>query len=126
MGNFWDFIGWFVLSFLFIAYIMIFISIIGDLFRDHTTGGFAKFLWIFFLIVVPFLTAFIYLIARGGGMAKRQQEAVAAAKADTDNYIKSVAGSSQADELAKANDLKKSGAITDAEFDALKKKILAS
>ena len=126
MGNFWDFIPWFVLSFLFIAYIMIFISIIGDLFRDHKTSGFVKFVWIFFLIVVPFLTAFIYLIARGGGMAERQQAAVAAAKADTDNYIKSVAGTSQADELAKANELKKSGAITDAEFDALKKKILAS
>lgn len=104
---------------------MIFFSIITDLFRDHETSGFAKAVWVFFLIVVPFVTALIYLIVRGDGMAKRQQAAVSQAKRETDDYIRSVAGSSVADELAKANELKASGAISAAEFTALKKKILA-
>ncbi|MDH6532191.1 putative PurR-regulated permease PerM [Aurantimicrobium minutum] len=120
-----DFIWTFIIAFLIIAYIMIFFSIITDLFRDHTIGGFAKAMWVLFLIVVPFLAALIYLIARGGGMAQRQQAAVSAAKSETDAYIKQVAGSSTADEIAKAQALKDSGAITAAEFTELKKKALA-
>lgn len=120
-----DFIWTFIIAFLIIAYIMIFFSIITDLFRDHTIGGFAKAMWVLFLIVVPFLAALIYLIARGGGMAQRQQAAVAAAKNETDAYIKQVAGNSAADEIAKAQALKDSGAITAAEFAALKKQALA-
>lgn len=120
-----DFIWTFIIAFLIIAYIMIFFSIITDLFRDHTIGGFAKAMWVLFLIVVPFLAALIYLIARGGGMAQRQQAAVSAAKSETDAYIKQVAGSSTADEIAKAQALKDSGAITAAEFTALKKQALA-
>lgn len=120
-----DFIWTFIIAFLIIAYIMIFFSIITDLFRDHTIGGFAKAMWVLFLIVVPFLAALIYLIARGGGMAQRQQAAVAAAKNETDAYIKQVAGNSAADEIAKAQALKDSGAITAAEFTALKKQALA-
>ncbi len=122
---FWDFILWMVGFFLLFAYIMIFFSIITDLFRDHTIGGGAKALWVVFLILVPFLAALVYLIARGNGMAQRQQAAVAEAKKETDNYIKSVAGTSHADEIAKANELKASGAISAAEYTALKKKILA-
>ncbi|MEY4039287.1 MAG: hypothetical protein RLZZ52_155 [Actinomycetota bacterium] len=120
-----DFIWTFIIAFLIIAYIMIFFSIITDLFRDHTIGGFAKAMWVLFLIVVPFLAALIYLIARGGGMAQRQQAAVSAAKSETDAYIKQVAGNSAADEIAKAQALKDSGAITAAEFTALKKQALA-
>ena len=104
---------------------MIFFSIITDLFRDHTIGGGAKALWVILLIVLPFLAALIYLIARGNGMAQRQQAAMAAAKKETDDYIKQVAGTSTADELAKAQALKDSGAITAAEFATLKKNILA-
>lgn len=123
--NFLDLFWSLIIFFLIFAYIMIFFSIITDLFRDHETSGFAKAVWVFFLIVVPFVTALIYLIVRGDGMARRQQAAVSQAKRETDDYIKSVAGSSVADELAKANELKASGAITAAEFTALKKKILA-
>lgn len=120
-----DFIWTFIIAFLIIAYIMIFFSIITDLFRDHTIGGGAKALWVLFLILVPFIAALVYLIARGGGMAQRQQAAVAAAKNETDAYIKQVAGTSAADEIAKAQALKDSGAISAAEFTALKKKALA-
>lgn len=123
--QFTDFLWTFLFAFLLIAYIMIFFSIITDLFRDHTIGGGAKALWVIFLIVLPFLAALIYLIARGNGMAQRQQAAVAAAKKETDDYIKQVAGTSTADELAKAQALKDSGAITAAEFATLKKNILA-
>ncbi|MDH6238703.1 SHOCT domain-containing protein [Aurantimicrobium minutum] len=123
--QFTDFLWTFLFAFLLIAYLMIFFSIITDLFRDHTIGGGAKALWVIFLIVLPFLAALIYLIARGNGMAQRQQAAVAAAKKETDDYIKQVAGTSTADELAKAQALKDSGAITATEFATLKKNILA-
>lgn len=123
--QFTDFLWTFLFAFLLIAYIMIFFSIITDLFRDHTIGGGVKALWVIFLIVLPFLAALIYLIARGNGMAQRQQAAVAAAKKETDDYIKQVAGTSHADEIAKAQALKDSGAITAAEFATLKKNILA-
>ncbi|BAV00012.1 SHOCT domain-containing protein [Aurantimicrobium minutum] len=123
--QFTDFLWTFLFAFLLIAYIMIFFSIITDLFRDHTIGGGAKALWVIFLIAAPFIAALIYLIARGNGMAQRQQAAVAAAKKETDDYIKQVAGTSTADELAKAQALKDSGAITAAEFATLKKNILA-
>ena len=123
--QFTDFLWTFLFAFLLIAYIMIFFSIITDLFRDHTIGGGAKALWVIFLIAAPFIAALIYLIARGNGMAQRQQAAVAAAKKDTDDYSKQVAGTSTADELAKAQALKDSGAITAAEFATLKKNILA-
>lgn len=116
----------FLFIFLIMAYVMIFFYIITDLFRDHTTSGFVKAVWIIFLIIFPFITALVYLIARGNGMAKRQQAAVVEAKQQTDDYIRSVAGDSHADEIAKAQALKDSGAITAAEFTALKKKILAS
>lgn len=124
--QFTDFLWTFLFAFLLIAYIMIFFSIITDLFRDHTIGGGAKALWVIFLIAAPFIAALIYLIARGNGMAQRQQAAVAAAKKETDDYIKQVAGTSHTDELAKANSLKESGAISAAEYTALKKKILSS
>ena len=123
--QFTDFLWTFLFAFLLIAYIMIFFSIITDLFRDHTIGGGAKALWVIFLIAAPFIAALIYLIARGNGMAQRQQAAVAAAKKETDDYIKQVAGTSTADEIAKAQALKDSGAITAAEFATLKKNILA-
>ena len=124
--NVLDFFWTFVVVFLFIAYLMILFSIIGDLFSDHKLNGWYKALWIIFLIAIPFLTALIYLIARGNGMAQRRQAAFNAAKKEQDNYIRSVAGTSHTDQLADAAKLKKSGAITDAEYTALKKKILAS
>jgi uncharacterized membrane protein len=125
--NFWNVIGFFFWSFVFIAYLFALFAIIGDLFRDPKTGGFAKAVWIIFLVFVPFLTALIYLIARGNSMAERGAQSAAEAQAATDQYIKSVAGSgaSVTDEISKAKALLDSGAITQAEFDALKAKALA-
>lgn len=126
MSNIGDFLWIFFVSFFFIIYFFIFVSIITDLFRDHTSSGWTKALWVLLLIVLPFLGAFIYLVVRGGGMAKRQAEAIQAVKEAQDSYIKEVAGTSHADELAKAADLKKNGALSDAEYEQLKAKILAS
>ena len=120
-----DFLITFIWAFVFIAYLMILFSIFTDLFSDHDLSGGVKALWVVVLIVTWWLGALIYLIVRGGGMAKRQQARLEAAKAQTDAYIRDVAGTSHADELQKAADLKKSGALTPAEYTALKKKILA-
>jgi uncharacterized membrane protein len=127
-SNFWNVVWWFIWVFAFVAYLFVLISIFSDLFRDHKLNGWAKALWVIFLIFVPFLTALIYLIARGKGMqergmaeARRQQEA-------TNAYIQSVAASSAAspaDEIAKAADLLKAGTITQAEYDQLKARALS-
>ncbi|MDF9809443.1 hypothetical protein M2116_000380 [Aurantimicrobium minutum] len=121
-----SFLTIFIWAFVFIAYLMVLFSIVGDLFRDHKMSGWAKAAWIFFLIIGFWITALIYLIVRGGGMAGRQQAAMQEAQAQADAYIKQVAGTSHADEIAKAQALKDSGALTAAEFTALKKKIISS
>ncbi len=121
-----SFLTMFIWAFVFIAYLMVLFSIVGDLFRDHKMSGWAKAAWIFFLIIGFWITALIYLIVRGGGMAQRQQAAMQEAQSQADAYIKQVAGNSHADEIAKAQALKDSGALTAAEFTALKKKIIAS
>ena len=118
---FWLLIWWF----LFFAYLVILFQIIGDLFRDRALSGWWKAVWIIFLIVVPFLTALIYIIARGKGMAERQLEAVQQAKSDTDSYIREVAGKSPAEHIADAKALLDAGTIDQTEFNQLKAKALA-
>ncbi|UAJ80767.1 SHOCT domain-containing protein [Leifsonia sp. ZF2019] len=118
--NFWNIIWLFFWSFAFIAYLFALFSIISDLFRDHKLNGWWKALWILFLIFVPFLTALVYLIARGPGMAERSQRDAKQAQSAADQYIRQVAGTSPADEIAKAKALLDSGTITQAEFDHLK------
>ena len=124
-GSFWDLIWWFLVAFIFIAYLFALFAIIGDLFRDHKLNGWFKAIWIIFLIFVPFLTALIYLIARGKGMAERGAAQAKELKAAQDQYIKSVVSSSPAEEIAKAKTLLDSGALTQAEFDAIKAKALS-
>jgi amino acid permease len=119
-NNIWNVIGIFFWSFAFIAYLFALFAIIGDLFRDHKLNGVFKAIWILFLIFVPFLTALVYLIARGGGMAERQVKQVKEAQSATDQYIRTVAGSSPSDEIAKAKALLDAGTITPAEYDAIK------
>jgi len=111
--------------FLFVIWIWIFITIVVDLFRDHELGGWSKALWLLFLIVVPFLAAFIYLIARGHGMRDRAIAEQAEIVKAQNEYIRDVAGSSPADELSKLHDLKEKGALTDAEYEAAKAKIVS-
>jgi type VI protein secretion system component VasK len=125
--NFWDFVWFFLWTFVFIAYLMVLFSIIGDLFADHKLNGWWKAVWIIFLIFAPFLTALVYLIARGKGMAERKQAQYQAAQKETDNYIRTVASStSPAEQITHAKALLDSGAVTQAEFDTLKAKALAS
>lgn len=119
-SNFWSVIWLFFWSFAFVAYLFALFAIISDLFRDHKLNGWWKALWIIFLIFVPFLTALVYLIARGPGMAERSQKEARQYQSATDAYIRQVAGSSPADEISKAKSLLDSGAITPEEFAHLK------
>ncbi|MGV0720031.1 SHOCT domain-containing protein [Mycolicibacterium elephantis] len=125
-GASWDFLWHFFVIFAWIAYLIVLFQILVDLFwRDHQTSGWIKAIWVFFLILFPWLTALIYLIARGKGMAARAREAAAHAKKETDEYIREVAGRSPAQEIADAKALLDSGAITQAEFETLKAKSLS-
>jgi len=126
LSNFWDFIWLLFWTFAFVAYLFAIFAIIGDLFRDHKLAGGWKALWVIFLIFLPFLTALVYLIARGKGMAERSQAAAADAQQATDAYIRQTAGTSAspAEEISKAKALLDSGSITQAEYDALKAKAL--
>ncbi len=125
MSNFWDIVWLMISTFFFIAYLIIMFQIVVDLFRDHQLGGFAKVLWVLGLIFIPVLTAIIYIIARGRGMSLRQQASLEKARADTDAYIKTVAGKSPAADIAEAKALLDAGTITQAEFDRLKAKALS-
>ena len=115
--------------FLFIIWIWLLITVFIDIFRSHDIGGWAKALWVIFVIVLPFLGVFVYLIARGGKMHERAANDAAQQQKAFDDYVKQTAGSSgdtTADQLSKLADLKSQGVLTDAEFDAQKAKILAS
>ena len=125
MSNFWDIIWLIVSTFVFIAYLLVLFQIVADLFRNTEMGGVLKALWIIGLIFVPMLTAVVYIIANGGGMAKRQREAVERAKSDTDTYIRQVAGKSPAEQIADAKSLLDAGTINADEFAQLKAKALA-
>ena len=124
--SFWDFFWLLIWSYLFVAYLVVLFHIAADIFRDPALGGFAKALWIIGLIVAPILVALIYLIARGRGMADRQNAAAQKARAETDRYIQYVAAKpSSTDQIASARALLKDGTITEAEYERLKAKALA-
>jgi membrane protease subunit (stomatin/prohibitin family) len=100
-----------------------------DIFRSRDLGGGAKALWCIFIIILPFLGVFVYLIARGGKMHERQAAQAAEQQKAFDQYVRQAAGSDGADtasQLSKLADLKSQGVITDAEFEAQKAKVLAS
>jgi ABC-type multidrug transport system fused ATPase/permease subunit len=125
MSNFWDMIWLIMSTFVFIAYLLVLFQIVVDLFRDSELGGFAKALWIIGLIFLPVMTALVYIIARGRGMAERQRSAVQRAKSDTETYIRDVAGKSPAEQIADAKALLDAGTINQDEFVRLKAKALA-
>jgi ABC-type multidrug transport system fused ATPase/permease subunit len=116
--------------FAWVIWFWLLITVFADLVRRHDTSGGMKALWIIFVIILPFLGVLIYLIANGGGMAERNMQQAQAQQASMDQYIRSVAttsggGGGAADEIARAKQLLDSGAITQAEFDAIKAKALA-
>jgi hypothetical protein len=125
--NFWDVLIWSLLFFIWVAYIFIWIRCVIDMFSDPTLGGFAKFLWSVFFIFFGPITTLVYLIVRGKSMNERQMAAMANAQAQQEKYIQNVAAQakSPAEQIADAKGLLDSGAITQAEFDALKVKALA-
>ena len=123
--TFWDYLVWFFWFYIFVTCIWIFITVIIDVFRDPTLNGGAKALWVIFLVVVPFLAAFIYLIARGRSMAERRAGEYKKAQSEADDYIRTVASGSPASEIEKGKSLLDSGAISQTEYDALKSKALA-
>jgi hypothetical protein len=113
--------------FAFIIWFWILITVFADIFRRRDTSGFSKVLWIIFVIIAPFLGVFIYLIANHDGMMGRNIEKAQAQQAQMDQYVRSVAGSGgAAAEIEKAKGLLDSGAITQAEFDAMKAKALSA
>ncbi|KDA04948.1 membrane protein [Microbacterium sp. CH12i] len=122
----WDVIWWFLTIFVFVAYLMALFSIITDLFRDRKLNGVAKAVWFIFLIFLPFVTALVYLITRGRGMAERAHAQAAAAQTATNDYIRSVSGGTATPvaEIAHAKQLLDAGTITAAEFDKLKQSAL--
>lgn len=122
--SFWNILWIFFWSFAFIAYLMALFSVITDLFRDHKLNGWWKALWIICLIFIPFLTVLVYVIARGPGMSRRAEERAQEAQAAANQYIRHVATSSSADEIAKAKALLDAGTITPDEYAALKARAL--
>ena len=116
--------------FVFFAWILFFwllFGVFGDLFGRHDISGWAKAGWTVFVIILPFLGIFVYLISQGKGMGERAQQRAQAQQAQVDNYVRSVAAAgSPTEEIAKGKELFDSGAITQAEFDQLKAKALAA
>jgi Phospholipase_D-nuclease N-terminal/Short C-terminal domain len=116
-----------IVFFLWIAWFWLVILVVIDIFRRHDAGGGKKVLWLVFILFVPFLGVFVYLIANADDMARRRAAEVQTAQVQTDEYIRSVASSGgPAAEIERAKGLLDSGAITQAEFDAIKTKALAS
>lgn len=124
MDGVWDWFWLMFWFFVFTMYLVVLFQILGDLFRDKSTSGWAKAAWVILLVVVPYLTAVIYIIARGRGMAERRVEDMTKAKAETDAYIQQVAGSSPAEDITRAKALLDSGAIDAEEFAVLKARAL--
>ena len=116
-----------LIIFAWIIWFWLLITVFTDLFRRRDTSGFAKVLWIIFVIVLPFLGVFIYLIVNHDGMTQRSMKQAQAAQAQMDDYVRTVASSGgAAGEIEKAKGLLDSGAITQSEFDAIKAKALGA
>jgi hypothetical protein len=111
--------------FLFVAWIWIVIAIISDLFSDHSVSGWGKGAWMILLVLVPFLGAFVYLIARGDGMHERAAKREAAARSQFETYVRQTAAGSPADDLVKLAELRDRGVLSEAEFEQAKSKLLS-
>jgi len=118
---FWTMLVFFV----WIAWFFILIRVFADVFRRHDISGFAKVLWLIFVIVLPFLGVFIYLVVNSKGMSERDIKQVTDQQQQFDTYVQSVATTGSATEIEKAKQLLDSGAISQSEFDAIKAKALA-
>jgi len=125
MGEFWNYVWLIISTFVFVAYLFVLFQIIVDLFRDTQLSGVYKALWIIGLIFMPILTALIYIIARGRGMAARQRLAMERTRTEAEAFIKDAAGRSPVEQISGAKTLLDSGTISPMEFEKLKAKALA-
>jgi Short C-terminal domain/Phospholipase_D-nuclease N-terminal len=114
-----------LIFFMWVIWIWILVTVLIDLFRRHDVGGWGKAAWTLFVIVLPFLGVFVYLITQGKEMAERRAAEMQASRASFDDYVRDVGTSAPSDQIAKAKELLDSGAIDQAEFEALKQKALA-
>jgi len=124
-GNVFDTLMLIFSTFVLVTYLIVLFQIVVDLFRDSELGGGSKVLWMIGLMFLPILTAVIYIIARGRGMADRQRASMQRAKSDTDAYIREVAGKSPVEQIADAKALLDAGTINADEFAKLKAKACA-
>jgi ABC-type transport system involved in cytochrome bd biosynthesis fused ATPase/permease subunit len=108
--------------FFLVVWFWILITILADLFRDHELSGWFKAIWLLFLVVIPFLSSLVYLIARGNGMRERTLKAQAEARQHFQDYVQEAAQTSPIDELHKLSDLKERGAISAEEYERMKAK----
>ena len=121
-----DLFGTMLGIFVFLIWFWLLVIIFGDIFRSRDMSGGVKALWVLFVIILPFLGILVYLIARGGKMHERAEQAAQQQQQAFDAYVKETAGTGNSvDQLAKLADLKQQGVITDAEFEAQKAKLLA-
>ena len=123
--TFWDALWTIFIFFLWILWFFLLFKIVFDVFRRHDIGGGKKTVWLLFILFMPFLGAFAYIVANADGIAQRDAERAQAAQTQFNDYVQSVAGG-PAQEIDKAKQLLDSGAITQAEFDSIKAKALAS
>lgn len=123
--SFGEFLWSLVIIFFMIVYFVILFQVVFDLFRDHELSGWAKAGWLLFIIVLPFLGLFVYLIVRGQGMAERSARDQADARQEFDTYVRETAGSGPTTEIANAKQLLDEGTISQEEFDAIKRKALS-
>jgi len=117
-----------LIFFMWVIWIWLLITVFIDVFRDKTLNGFAKAVWVLFVVILPFLGVLVYLIARGDSMHERQMNQAIEQQKRSEDYIRQVSGggdTSSADELTKLAELNKNGVLTDAEFAAQKAKLLA-
>jgi hypothetical protein len=122
LNTFWTILYFFV----FFLWLMILFRVIWDIFRSHDLGGASKAGWLFFILVLPFLGVFVYLVARGGSMHERDLRVAQTQDQELRSWVQQAAGGvSTADELTKLADLRSKGVISDTEFDRAKAKILA-
>ncbi|KOU30624.1 membrane protein [Streptomyces sp. WM6372] len=114
-----------MLIFIWVLWFMLLFRIIGDIFRDDDLSGWAKTGWMIFVIIVPFLGVFVYVIARGRGMGERELRRAQRNEEEFRSYVQSAAGASQSEELARLAELRDRGDISAAEFEQAKAKVLA-
>src|SRR5262245_9146425 len=124
---FWGVLGSMLFFFLWIIWFWLLIKVFADVFRRHDIGGGSKALWIIFVIILPYLGVFIYLITQSSHIADRDMAQAQSAQSQFDDYVRSVSSSGgAADEIAKAKELLDAGTITQSEYDALKAKALGT